>query len=769
MAKRKRRVEKQPMAKRFLERLMENRSEKMAYLFSALIILALALAMFPVQPAAGNLVGKLGEAVGHWLGSLFGYYAWLILLVLSALVVARTRGSNPQQLGLQLGAYLSLILAVILISGAFVLQSSLLGSCGVIVAGTARDWLGQSGMVICGLFLVALSLYLLRLEPWLVAQARRVWRATRKSGEELLAFSVRVRELSKRFFENMVVKPWREMRCRREAEAEVSRQKVADRMEEMEEAAQQGVADDVTERQSNEVSEPSSLTAVTASPPRALPKEKPAREKRAETADGNAAAATANQQKFKLPPFSLLDKPELVDLSEHDPAEEELLVDTLETFRVKASVVGRTLGPAVKRYELQPAPGTKTKSFTALRDELALALKATTVRVVAPIPGKAAVGIEVPRRNRQTVKFSGVINSNEFQQLENKGLNFAVGLDMGGQVVFGDLTRMPHLLVAGATNSGKSVCLHTILNSLLFTKRPDQLRLILIDPKRVELSSYKDIPHLIAPVIDDMRCAPAVLKWLVKEMDRRYREFAAANVRNLAQYNDNRQQGETLIPYIVVVVDEISDLMITAGREVEGTLARLSQMARGVGIHLVFATQNPVNDVVTGVIKANFPSRIAFKVANMVNSRTIIDVNGAEELLGEGDMLYCPADSPQPQRVMGCFLSKDEVKRTTKFWRDQSKPVYLAEITSAASGDGEGETSGDDPMSEEAIRVVLKTGQASTSMLQRRLSVGYSRAARLVDIMEREGIVGPPRGTKAREILVEAEEYLAGQEEDNQD
>ncbi len=759
MARRKQKSRKQHMAKRFLERLMENRSEKMAYLFSAFIILMLALAIFPVQPAAGNLVGELGEAVGHWLGSLFGYYAWLILLVLSALVVARTRGSNPKQLGLQLGAYLSLALAVILISGAFVLQSSLLGSCGMTVAGAARDWLGQSGMVICGLFLVALSLYLLRLEPLLVSQARGIWRAICKWGGELLASFARGGELVKRFFEITIAKPWREMQQRRAAEAEISRQKVADRMEEIEAAAQQGGADDVPECRSVGVSEPS-LTAVTEAPQQVLSSEKPARKKETKAIDKDAVAAITAQREFKMPPFSLLDKPEVVDLSEHDPAEEELLVDTLETFRVKASVVGRTLGPAVKRYELQPAPGTKTKSFTALRDELALALKATTIRVVAPIPGKAAVGIEVPRRNRQTVRFSGVINSNEFLQLENKGLNFVVGLDMGGQIVMGDLTRMPHLLVAGATNSGKSVCLHAILSSLLFTKRPDQLRLILIDPKRVELSAYKDIPHLLAPVIDDMRCAPGVLKWLVKEMDRRYKEFAAANVRNLAQYNDNLQPSETPIPYIVVVIDEISDLMITAGREVEGILTRLSQMARGVGIHLVFATQNPVNDVVTGVIKANFPSRIALKVANMVNSRTIIDVNGAEELLGEGDMLYCPADSPQPQRVMGCFLSKEEVKKMTKFLRDQGKPVYLTEITSAASGDDGDELGGDDPLAEEAIRVVLKTGQASTSMLQRRLSVGYSRAARLVDIMEREGIVGPPRGTKAREILVEAEEYL---------
>ena len=330
--------------------------------------------------------------------------------------------------------------------------------------------------------------------------------------------------------------------------------------------------------------------------------------------------------------------------------------------------------------------------------------------------------------------------------------------------MLGDLTKMPHLLVAGATNSGKSVCLHAIINSLLFGKRPDELRLILIDPKRVELSFYRDIPHLIHPVIDDMRKAPGVLKWLVKEMDRRYRDFAANNVRNLEQYNENLEEGTERMPYIVVIIDEISDLMITAGREVEGTITRLSQMARGVGIHLVFATQNPVNDVVTGVIKANFPSRIAMKVANMVNSRTIIDVNGAEELLGEGDMLYCPADSPEPQRVMGCFLSKDEVKRTAKFWRGQGKPSYLAEISCAAEGEEEVEPGGEDPLLHEAIKVVLKSGQASTSLLQRRLSVGYSRAARLVDMMEREGVVGPPRGTKARQILVDPQEYLKDEE-----
>ncbi len=762
--KKKKGAGKQIAAKRFLERLMQNRGEKMAYLFSALIVLALALAISPVQPEHGNLVGRLGEAVGAWLGKLFGLYAWLLLLALGALLVGRIKGLGSKQLALHGGAYACLGLAVVVLSGVFATRASLMGSCGVALAGAAEDWVGKTGMGIGSLLLGVFALYLLRLEHLLASQAKQALRRGLSGWERVLGLVARAGELARRMGREYVLKPWRELRGRKAAEKEVSGEKVSVREREMEQAMAREDREDVELTRGRNPStrlraggETAMQANETGKPAAQVEEEE---EEKAREVDGSG-----RRRKFRLPPLSLLEKPAVVDLSEHDPAEEEVLVDTLETFKVRATVVGRTLGPAVKRYELQPAPGTKTKSFTALRDEIALALQAKTVRVVAPIPGKAAVGIEVPRRNRQTVSFSGVLSSNSFRQREKGGLDFTVGLDMGGEPVVGDLTKMPHLLVAGSTNSGKSVCLHSILNSFLFTKTPDEMRLILIDPKRVELSFYKDIPHLIHPVIDDMRKAPGVLKWLVKEMDRRYKEFAAANVRNLDQHNENLEDGVAKMPYIVVVIDEISDLMMLAVREVEGIITRLSQMARGVGIHLVFATQNPVNDVVTGVIKANFPSRIAMKVANMVNSRTIIDVNGAEELLGQGDMLYCPADSPEAQRVMGCFLMKDEVKRVAKFWRNQGKPDYLEEIIDAAEGDGDNNAAGDDALLEEAIRVVLASGQASTSFIQRRLATGYSRAARLVDMMEREGIVGPSRGTKAREILVDPEEYLKDKDE----
>lgn len=450
-----------------------------------------------------------------------------------------------------------------------------------------------------------------------------------------------------------------------------------------------------------------------------------------------------------------------------------LLENALQTHGIEARVTDVTRGPTITRYELEPAPGIKVSKFLALADDLALALKAFGVRVEAPIPGKGRIGIEIPNTEREPVVLRELLDSKEFRK--NKGsLVLALGKDIAGEVVAVDLASMPHLLVAGATGSGKTVCIKSILASLLFNKNPDELQLVLIDPKMVELSILNDIPHLITPVVTDPKKAAAALNWLISEMEERYQLFAQLRVRNIDVYNESVENGEIEIPeteqaeagsvdiirklpYIVCVIDELADLMMLARAEVEDAIMRLAQLARAVGIHLIIATQRPSVNVLTGVIKANFPVRIAFQVSSKVDSRCILDEMGAERLIGKGDMLYLPAGKAAPTRIQSAFVSDNEMNAVISYLKTQAPPQYRDEIenwgkSTEAIEDLATET---DELFDEAVRVVIETGQASISMVQRRLRVGYTRAARLIDMMELKGIVGPHMGSKAREILVD--------------
>lgn len=465
-----------------------------------------------------------------------------------------------------------------------------------------------------------------------------------------------------------------------------------------------------------------------------------------------------NKEGYRLPLLSLLKKPQRLRAGKSTKEitdNTRILEETLASFGVSATVIDVSQGPSITRYELQPAPGVKVSRIVNLADDIALKLAATGVRIEAPIPGKAAVGIEVPNKDVSTVLLRDVLETPEFQNAPSK-LTVALGYDIAGTPIVADLRKMPHMLVAGATGSGKSVCINTLILSILYKATPEEVKFLLIDPKVVELSAFNGIPHLLVPVVTDSKKAASALRWTVQEMEKRYQLFAAAGVREIKRYNDIVPK-ENQLPYIVVIIDELADLMMVAPVDVEDAICRLAQMARAAGMHLVLATQRPSVDVITGIIKANIPSRISFAVSSQVDSRTILDMAGAEKLLGKGDMLFYPVGAPKPQRVQGAFVSDSEVEDVVEYTKKQAQPDFSEDVFSAEADAENAVFNEEDELLDDAIRLVLETGQASISMLQRRFRIGYSRAARLIDMMEQMRIVGPNIGSKAREIIATAE------------
>ncbi len=454
----------------------------------------------------------------------------------------------------------------------------------------------------------------------------------------------------------------------------------------------------------------------------------------------------------------LLDYPDgkYWEIDEETKKSAEILMKTLEEFKIKAELTGIKKGPVITMFEILPAPGVKISKIVNLSDNIALRLAALRVRIVAPIPGKHAVGIEIPNKKRNIVSFKELITLPAFQNSRYK-IPIALGKDITGEAQIIDLVQTPHLLIAGATGSGKSVCVNSIINSILYKKKPEEVRLMLIDPKIVELKFYNDIPHLLTPVITDPKRAFQALQYCIDEMENRYALLDALGVRDIHSYNRKVKRERLTVkplPYIVIVVDEFADLMATSGREMEATLARLAAMSRAVGIHLVLATQRPSIDVITGLIKANIPSRIAFMVASKFDSRIIIDSVGAEKLLGKGDMLFSAAWDPVPVRIQGAFLSEEEVEAITAHLKTLGEPDYIDEEIFFDEEEGDGYTEiTEDPLMEKALEIVFAAGKASASFLQRRLKIGYNRAARLIEEMERRGIVGPQNGSKPREII----------------
>lgn len=468
----------------------------------------------------------------------------------------------------------------------------------------------------------------------------------------------------------------------------------------------------------------------------------------------------SNKKPYKLPALNLLSKPESSSGGSKVNYEANVrkLEATLESFGVRAKVVEVVRGPAVTRYEIQPDIGVKVSRIVSLTDDIALALAAKDIRMEAPIPGKSAIGIEVPNTEVSVVTLREVMESTKFQEAASK-LTIALGRDISGQPIIADLAKMPHLLVAGATGSGKSVCVNGIISSILYKAKPDEVKFLMIDPKKVELNVYNGIPHLLAPVVTDPRRASLALKKVVQEMEKRYELFSETGTRNIEGYNTlvKEQQSAEPLPYIVVIVDELADLMMVAAGDVEDSITRLAQMARAAGIHLLIATQRPSVNVITGVIKANIPSRIAFGVSSQVDSRTILDSAGAEKLLGRGDMLFLPVGASKPVRVQGAFLSDQEVEAIVRFVSEQEKAEYQDDLVPSLEEASNMQEQFEDELYGQAVQIVIEAKQASVSLLQRRMRIGYTRAARLIDALEANGIVGPYEGSKPREVLVTEE------------
>jgi S-DNA-T family DNA segregation ATPase FtsK/SpoIIIE len=485
------------------------------------------------------------------------------------------------------------------------------------------------------------------------------------------------------------------------------------------------------------------------------------------SSDDHAALTTAIDPSWEFPGLNLLNQKQ----DKADPGDTkqraEVIKSTLKEFGVKVEMEGANVGPRVTQYTLKPSSGQRLSKIATYESNIAYELAATHIRIEAPIPGKRAVGIEVPNIKSATVRLASILSSKEWAS-NNKPLSFAVGKDISGEPVVDSLDKMPHLLIAGQTGSGKSIMINTFLTSLVYRNSPSDLKLVLVDPKQVELSLYKDIPHLLTPVITEPEKCISALKWSVAEMDRRLKAFSEAGTRNIAEYN--KLKKEEGMPYIVIVIDELNDLMMAAAREIESLVVRIAQKARAAGIHLVLATQRPSVDVITGLIKANIPSRIAFTVVSQVDSRTIIDQPGAEKLLGTGDMLYKTTDMSRPIRLQGPLIENEEIKKVNDFLRAQREPKYDDEVVSMpVQLNGRGSivqehsmSEVDDDMWRDAIKVVIDNNKASTSLLQRRLRIGYGRASRMIDEMEERGIIGPADGARPREVLVHSVEEATG-------
>ena len=493
--------------------------------------------------------------------------------------------------------------------------------------------------------------------------------------------------------------------------------------------------------------------------------------------DTAAAPVPAPVKEYVFPPHLLLN---IETNSKNEDASEEMrstaikLVETLRSFKVKTRIIDVSRGPSITRYELAPEEGVRVRAIANLVDDISLNLATSGVRIEAPIPGKAAVGIEVPNKVVSTVYLRELLETQQFKTAKSR-VTVALGMDVAGAPILLDIAKMPHLLIAGATGMGKSVCINSMIVSLLYRAKPDEVKLILVDPKKVELNVYNKLPHLLVPVVTDPKKAAGSLHWAVTEMDRRFELIEEVGVRDIASYNriTKDDPDKEFLPQIVIVIDELADLMMTAPKEVEDSICRLAQKARAAGMHLVIGTQRPSVDVVTGLIKANVPSRIAFTMASQVDSRTIIDVAGAEKLIGRGDMLYAPVGFSKPVRVQGSFVSESEIEKITEFIKTNSgvssyDANVIESIEKEAMKCGEGKNVGgededgddSDPLFRAAVELAVEAGKISTSLLQRRLSVGYGRAAKLIDKMEQRGIVSAPEGQKPRSVLISRHEFM---------
>jgi len=729
----------------------------------ALCLAGAAVGAASLLPGAAGIVPRYVRA---WEQTLFGAQAWVApaLLALAALVLLAV---EKPRLTRRLGGLLLLVASSLALAHTAVpagreWEGALAGQGGGLV-GAVQAWAwrrlgGEAGLFVGALLVAGLGVFLM--SRWSVLAAlEAVARGTLLAG----VFAGRAAARAARGARRAVSAAWGAA----VGFAVGIRERLRERAERPQEPEEVPAPPFVLQSPS---AEPQAQVAEEPPEP-ARPKRRPPRVQQ-EPLPLDLPASQAPGA-WRLPPISLLEPAQPArSRTRLDPQEvARSLEATLKSFGVEARCVGWELGPVVTRYELQPAPGVKVQRITSLANDIALALAASSVRIEAPIPGKSAVGIELPNEKAALVTLREILESPAFQRPDP--LLVALGKDIAGYPVVANLVEMPHLLIAGATGSGKSVALNTLVCSVLMRATPEAVRFLMIDPKRVELSHYEEVPHLLVPVVKNPKEAAAKLRKVIQGMERRYELFAHATVRNVQAFNalppEERQRavgavaGDKLgenpdgsLPYVVIVVDELADLMMVAPAEFEDSIVRLAQMARATGIHLVVATQRPSVDVITGLIKANIPSRIAFATSSMVDSRTILDAPGAEKLLGRGDMLYLPIGASRPTRVQGAYVSDAEIGRIVDFWKDQGRPAYDATLLQAQPAE-EGEADEDELLGQ-AARIVVQAGYGSVSLLQRKMKIGYVRAARLVDQLEAKGIVGPPQGSNPREVLVSLEE-----------
>jgi S-DNA-T family DNA segregation ATPase FtsK/SpoIIIE len=791
-----------------VEFTQEKKQELLGLLY-ALLSIALALAIVPKEP---NFLGLAGTHLFRFVFGAFGLMAIFIPVGLAFvafinLMKLQVHAPSVKAIGwtfvaVAICSLLNLLLPNALSSG---VGEGLYwgGLMGRLLGGAMLKFLAPAGTVVLCLALLAISVYLLEQEGLVKMMFLQAYERMRiqslgwKGGAADDAPKARARKQK-----TATVEEYEVIEEHSDAVEEVKRGRKAKAAEQVAEAEEEAVAEDEEEN-------PNDIKLISARDREGIAAKFLQQRQKIKVSQGgprvNTQASTdslsgevqvsfSKLEDYVLPPLSLLKESNSVLSAPKDYEEISINLErVLTSFGVAAKVVEVCPGPTVTRYEISLAPGVKMSRVVTLADDIALGAKVSSVRIEGPIPGKGTLGIEIPNVKPQAVYMRELVETDEFQKGGHK-LIFAVGKDIGGSMIFSNLAEMPHLMVAGSTGSGKSVCLNAIISSILFRAKPDEVKLLLIDPKRVELTPYDGVPHLMRPVVANPKEAAGALRLMVQEMEERYKLLASAGMRKIDDYNEwiterenqkelsPEMEDETLaevpkekdphhrLPYIVVIVDELADLMMVSANEVESSICRLAQMARGVGIHLVIATQRPSVDVITGVIKANLPSRIAFQVSSKIDSRTILDGSGAEALLGKGDMLYNPYNVSKPVRVQGVFLSGSEVAKIVAHVKKQADPIFDPRFTNIPVGDGgshgasermEGEdfSDVDDGVYEEALRVVISAGQGSTSVLQRRLKLGFGRASRLLDRMEAEGIIGPAEHNKPRKLLIDPGAY----------
>ncbi|MDD5422435.1 MAG: DNA translocase FtsK [Candidatus Omnitrophica bacterium] len=709
-----------------------------------------------------NFAGLFGVYLGAALIFMMGLSSYVIPLLILSWAVARLSGITPQKIYFKIFGTFFLILASSSIfsligKGDNSFRFSLGGVAGLVFSDFLVKYLGRGGalLIIAVLFLLSV---LLATEFLLLPFLTGLFGRLKAFGENADERAAERRDKPLFTVRKPVIKI---ANGEKQSAAQAARPPIA-RKPEREVPIRINLP---PERKDVVVKKPAPRVAVAVKAPS---------QETVKTAVPSMAAASAPVAKYILPGLDLLDSPPPMEsrkIKDDFEGNARILEETLRDFDIEGKVVEINKGPVITRYELELAPGVKLHRITSLGDNIALAMKAQSVRIVAPIPGKGTVGFEVPNSKSALVYLREVIDSPEYKDSRSK-LKLGIGKDIAGMPVVADLATMPHLLIAGATGSGKTVCVNTIITSLLYNSTPEDVKFIMIDPKRVELAVFNGLPHLLSPVVTDTKKVESTLAWVVSEMDSRYELFAKFGVRNLDLYNakfgpaGSEARGGAgnvagaRLPYIVIIIDELADLMMVAQADVEGAITRLAQLSRAVGIHIIIATQRPSVDVITGVIKANFPARISFKVASKVDSRTVLDMNGADKLLGRGDMLFVEPGAAKPVRAQCSLISDKEIESITNFIKSQRQPEYVEGILEVQKKTSFKKFEKDEVYGE-AVKMILETGQASVSVLQRRLGLGYTRAARLIDMMEDEGIVGPYQGSKPRDLLMTLEEYQA--------